>query len=204
MRRALKVTVWVAVFAACGGIGAFIASRTNPFPPGVQDPGARSLTPTPTPTEVPPAGVTWDGHVVATTSHVLHVGGSCDTSWRVDLRFLVNDFGEVTGTGVAHLKGRLRCDFATAQVQSHTLRLRVTGRHANGQIALRLHVRVRAPTGSDDFGGLIHTLRAFPTLKVNDGTMGGAHHVQVSDGDQGQYVATYQVVLGCKDCAKSP
>jgi hypothetical protein len=200
MRRTLKVTAWVAVFAACAGIGAFIASRTNPFPPGVQDPGARSVTPPPTPSSPAPTGVTWGGHLAATTSHVLHVGGSCASSWGITVSFFVDDFGKVSGAGTAHLKGRLRCDFNTAQVQTRTLHLRISGRHANGKIALHLIAKVRAPTGSDDYGGLIHTLPAFPSLKVNAGALAGTHRVQVSDGDQGHYVATYRVALACKDC----
>lgn len=201
MRRTLKVTVWVVVFALCAGIGAFIASRTNPFPPGVQDPGARSLTPTPTVTPSPvPAGVTWNGRVLAATSHQLFVGGTCSTSWRIDLTFFVNDFGKVTGKGTAHLRGRLRCDFQTAQVQARTLRLRISGRHANGHIALGFALTGRAPTGSDDYGGLIRTLPAFPSMKVESGSISDQTVVQVPDGDQGNYEAHYQALLTCGDC----
>ena len=40
MRRAVKVLLWIAVFAACFGVGAYVAAHTDPFPPGVDDPGA--------------------------------------------------------------------------------------------------------------------------------------------------------------------
>jgi hypothetical protein len=201
MRRMLKVTVWVAVFAACAGVGAFIASRTNPFPPGVSDPGAVSPAPSPTPTpSQAPAGVQWSGHVIATTRHELFVGGFCSTNWRLTLAFFVDDFGKVTGSGTAHLRGRLRCDFTTAQVQSRTLRLRISGRHANGRIALHLAVTERAPGGSDDYGGLIRTLPKFPSVKVHAGSMHETPSVVVSDGDQGHYVAGYQLALDCQDC----
>ena len=201
MRRPLKVTVWVVVFALCAGIGAFIASRTNPFPPGVSDPGAPSLTPTPTVTASPaPTGVTWNGRVDTFTSHHLFVGGSCSTSWRVDLTFFVNDFGKVTGSGTAHLRGRLRCDFQTAQVQARTLHLRISGRHANGRIALGFALAGRSPTGSDDYGGLIRTLPVFPSMRVDAGSISEVTVVHVPDGDQGNYEADYQVALSCQDC----
>lgn len=202
MRRPFRIAIWVAVFAACAGLGAFIASRTNPFPPGVQDPGARSFTPsvTTTPTPTVPPGVLWTGHMQADTSHDLFVGGTCSTAWRIDLDFRVDYLGHVRGTGVARLQGHLRCDFPTAQVQSRTLHLRVTGRHADKRIALKLAVHGRVPAGSDDYGGLIRTLPAFPPLPVRSGTLSGPVHLDVPDGDQGTYVADYQVALSCQGC----
>jgi hypothetical protein len=201
MRRILKVALWVAIFAVCAGVGAFIASRTNPFPPGVSDPGAVSVTVGPSPTSSPgPTGVTWGGQVTATTSHQLFVGGSCSTAWRIHLSFFVDDFGKVTGSGTAQLRGSLRCDFQTAQVQTRTLHLRVSGRHAHGRIALGFAVTGRTPTGSDDYGGLIRTLPAFPAMRVQTGSLRGPIQLQVSDGDQGHYVATYQVALSCRSC----
>jgi hypothetical protein len=198
VRRTIKIVLWVAVFAACAGVGAFIASRTNPFPPGVQDPGARSLIPDPTATITPsPAvtGVSWTGRMVAGTSHHLFVGGTCSTAWRISVGFVVDSTGVVKGTGTAHLQGPLRCDFPTAQVQSRTLHLAVSGRHANSRIALRFSVKGRTPVGSDDYGGLIRTLPSFPSLKVNSGSIQEKTQVQVADGDQGNYAATYQVSL---------
>jgi hypothetical protein len=203
MRRTLKVALWVAIFAACAGVGAFIASRTNPFPPGVQDPGARSATPDPTPTATAtptPAGVAWAGHMQAGTSHHLFVGGSCSTAWRIELDFSVDPLGKVKGTGTAHLVGHLRCDFPTAQVQARALQLAVSGRHANGRMALKFVVKDRVPLGSNDYGGLIHTLPQFPPMEIHAGSIDGPVQVQVSDGDQGSYVASYQVALSCQDC----
>jgi hypothetical protein len=202
MPRALRIAIWIAVFAACAGVGAFFASRTNPFPPGVQDPGAHSVTPSATtsPTPTVPPGVRWTGHMLADTSHHLFVGGTCSTAWRLELDFRVNAFGQVRGTGVARLQGHLRCDFPTAQVQSRTLHLRVAGTHAHKQIALRFAVRGRVPEGSDDYGGLIRTLPAFPPLTVRSGRLSGPVHLDVPDGDQGSYVGDYQVALSCQDC----
>jgi hypothetical protein len=39
--RWAKVLIWIVVFAAFAAAGAYAASRTDPFPPGVEDPGAR-------------------------------------------------------------------------------------------------------------------------------------------------------------------
>jgi hypothetical protein len=201
MPRALRIVLWVALFAACAGVGAFIASRSNPFPPGVQDPGARSFTPSTTPTSTPePAGVLWSGHMLAGTSHHLFVGGSCSTAWRIELDFHVSDLGRVRGTGVARLQGHLRCDFPTAQVQSRTLHLKVSGRHANMQIALTFVVKGRRPVGSDDYGGLIKTFPDFPSVPVQSGRLEGPLHLEVPDGDQGTYMADYQMALACQDC----
>ena len=74
---------WVALFAACAGVGAFVAAHTNPFPPGVEDPGVeRTPSPTPTPTATP-AGAAWSGGAGARTRHDLFVGGSCASDWRM-------------------------------------------------------------------------------------------------------------------------
>ena len=40
MRKGVKVAAWVAVFLACAGVGAYVAAHTDPFPPGVDRPGA--------------------------------------------------------------------------------------------------------------------------------------------------------------------
>jgi hypothetical protein len=55
-RRLLKVAAWAAVFLTCAGIGAFVAAQTDPFPPGVDDPGLR---PTPSTGTDAPGLVTW-------------------------------------------------------------------------------------------------------------------------------------------------
>ncbi len=40
MHRVLKVAAWAALFLACAGVGAYIAAHSDPFPPGVDRPGA--------------------------------------------------------------------------------------------------------------------------------------------------------------------
>ena len=160
MPRWVRVLVWVAVFTACAGVGAFIASRSNPFPPGVEDPGARATTPTATPS-VAQAGYLVTG--TARTSHDLFVGGSCETDWTIELRVGVDDAGRAQGTGAAHLEGDLRCDFPTAQTQAEEVELEVGG-HLRGA---RPRPQPGSPTsmlpdGSNDFGGLVPTLPSVP------------------------------------------
>ena len=56
MPNPLKVVLWMLAFAAAVGAGAFVASRSNPFPPGVEDPGAR---PTVAPKSPSPTANVW-------------------------------------------------------------------------------------------------------------------------------------------------
>ena len=79
MRKPVKVAAWAAVFLACAGVGAFIAANTDPFPPGVDRPGASptesvSVTPSPSRTPVP---VKWVGSLQSVTYHQLYGGGRC-------------------------------------------------------------------------------------------------------------------------------
>lgn len=199
MRRALKVIAWVVVFAACAGVGALIAAHTNPFPPGVEDPGARTSTPiSPTPTPSGPGPVGYSAIAGARTYHDLFVGGRCATAWRISL--LVSGggpTGHVAGTGVARLVGGLRCDFHTAQVQSERLKLMVAGHRRANILDLNLTVVSRDPVGSNDYGGLIGTLTRFPSVKLDGGKGLAAVLVTVPDGDQGTYGARYRLSVTC-------
>lgn len=189
MRRGIRIAAWIAVFAACAGVGALIASRTDPFPPGVEDPGSRQ--PLSRPTSVPsPAETGYVATVSAATRHELYVGGSCATDWRIRLRFVLDDAAAVMGDGVAQLRGKLRCDFATAQAQARRIPLIVRGHLRGGLIELRVRATVMLPLGSNDYGGLVKTLGRFPDVQLRGG---GKASVRISDGDQGVYVATYQV-----------
>ena len=188
MPRWVRVIVWVAVFTVCAGVGAFIASRSNPFPPGVEDPGARSTTPAATPS------LAQTGYLVtgtARTRHDLFVGGSCETDWTIELHVGVDDAGKAQGAGAVHLEGKLRCDFPTAQVQAEEIEIEVGGHLRGALLDLSLDPTSMLPDGSNDFGGLVPTLPRFPTMHLAHGR-GVVHStVRVSDGDQGSYVATY-------------
>ena len=81
MPKWVKVLLWIGVFLACAGVGAYVAAHTDPFPPGVDDPGANSAGPVST--EVPSGGVVV--LIDTRTSHDLYVGGRCAISWRIEL-----------------------------------------------------------------------------------------------------------------------
>ena len=197
MRRAVKILIWVAVFGACAGVGAFVAAHMDPFPPGVEDPGAVSPLPsTVTPTATP-SGPQWSGGANAQTRHDLFVGGSCASDWQLRLRFDVDASGAVHGTGVAKLQGDLRCDFSTAQVEARSIELRVGGRREGSVLRLTLTTTVFTPAGSGDFGGLTHTMVQFPPVPIQGTSAQASGSVRISDGDRGAYIASYHVHLFC-------
>ena len=133
MPKPLKVGIWVVVFALCAGVGAFVASRSNPFPPGVEDPGAhQTLTPTPT----QPAPTAWDLTMHVDSQHTLHEGGACHSDWDVSGTVEIQPNGEASGVGDAKLAAPASCDFAQSQVQTKELRLVITGDRAAGVLKL--------------------------------------------------------------------
>jgi hypothetical protein len=151
MRTGIKVAAWAAVFLACAGVGAYIAAHTDPFPPGVDRPTGSSPSATPSPSS-PPQPVVWVGNVKSVSYHELYVGGRCTTRWGGNLRFTVNDQGEIDGTGRMRLLGKLRCDFPIAQTQVGRFELAVRGRILEGGMALRLTQASIDPTNGRDFG----------------------------------------------------
>ncbi len=200
MRRTVKIVAWVAAFAACAGVGAFVAAHTDPFPPGVEDPGVvRTLTPTPTPLTSPtgPTGPKWSGGAGAKTQHILFVGGTCASDWRLSLRFTVEAAGAVRGAGIARLEGKLRCDFPTAQAEARSVALRVSGREQGDVLHLTLAAGSFSPAGSNDFGGLTQTLVKVPPIPIQGTEAAVSGSVRTGDGDRGSYVATYHVHLFC-------
>ncbi len=201
MRRGVKVVVWIAAFAACAGVGAFIASKTNPFPPGVEDPGARP-TPSTSPTSEPTgsAGQPWGGTASVRSYHDLFVGGRCATDWRVSLSYHVTDAGAISGKGVARLRGDLRCDFQTAQVQVETVDLGIEGRVRGRFQVLHLSVTQTSPAGGDDYGGFLRTLDRFPALRITLEAASARKVIEVPDADQGTFGAAYRVDTGCLTC----
>lgn len=179
------------MLAACAGVGAFVASRSNPFPPGVDDPGAlpTSSTPSGKPTE------TWAGSGVVRSAHRLFVGGSCRTSWRVQLSVEVGD-GAVQGSGTARLEGGAACDFATAQLQARRVRFDVTGGDLGAALRLGFQKVSRRPAGSIDLGGLVPLLeRTRLDLDVEGGSATGLFERVAPDGDRGMYEARGRITL---------
>jgi hypothetical protein len=172
MRRGVKVAAWAAVFLACAGVGAFIAAHTDPFPPGVDRPGASPVatgTPSPAPS---PGPVLWAGTLRSVTYHELYVGGRCTTQWLGNLRFTVDSAGKITGTGNARLDGKLVCDFPIEQTQVRRFGITVVGKILEGGMVLRLSQASLDPTNGHDFGAFGAFLPIGMLLVTHDGTVG--------------------------------
>ena len=185
MNRWMKVAGWAFAFSASFAVGAVIAAHSNPFPPGVVDPGA-PITPTTTPPPTP-AGITLTGTLDLQTVHTLYVGGACRTNWRGTLSLQEDATGTLTGTGTFDLLGGLHCDFPVVQVQTNTITVSLAGSVKGQRVSLTLTDTGRDPKASSDFGGLAHTVE-FLKLSV---VTGGSQQVHASryDGDRGTYTA---------------
>ena len=201
MPKALKIVLWIAVFAAAAGAGAFMASRSDPFPPGVEDPGARPVstpTPTPTPTQSGPTATVWALSMDSDTRHALHVGGSCRSDWRVTGTVTVQPNGRAAGDANAVLRAKVACDFPQSQVQTRKIHLVVTGTRAGGSLRLSFSEAGRSPIGSQDLGGFTNTLSLIrPVIRLRDRADRGHASVSVSkpDGDLGTYSSTSALQL---------
>jgi hypothetical protein len=192
MSRGVKMAVWVGVFIVCAGVGAFVASRTDPFPPGVEDPGIRRSP------SVDPAVVAWAFEVDSTTRHDLHVGGSCRSAWvvRADLTELPD--GLVNGEGEAELRGDASCDVPNAQVQATSIAMFVSGTRRGTTIRLTLEERGREPAGSRDVGGFTNTLSEMRFVFEGLGRRATDHVVvERGDGTLGTYVSDSDALIRC-------
>ena len=188
MPKLLKIAIWVAVFAACAGVGAFVASRSNPFPPGVEDPG---LHQTPSPTQ--PAATAWDLSMFVKSEHVLHEGGACGSDWKVSGTITIQPNGDASGAADADLASPASCDFSQSQVQTKAIRLVITGTSAHSSLRLSFSEGGRTPVGSQDLGGFTNTLRFIHlSVRLPAGAQRGkaGAHVTRSDGDLGTYSST--------------
>ena len=195
MPKALKIILWVAVFALAAGAGAFMASRSDPFPPGVEDPGAR---PTATPTRTAPGPTMWALEMTSATAHHLHVGGSCRSDWQVRGTITIQPSGSADGQGSAVLKGPASCDFSQSQVQTTKIALVVKGNLADGSLRLSFSEAGRTPVGSQDLGGFTNTLRLIrPVLRIGERSDRASASVRASrpDGDLGSYSSDNAVEL---------
>lgn len=194
MRRLLKIVVWMLVFAACAAVGAVVAANTNPFPPGVDDPGVRSSAgPSATSPSVEPADA-WLVRIDARTYHDLLVGGRCAANWRIDLGITMAD-GPIDSAGTGTLKSELRCDEPTAQVQAESIELHAVGRLRDGELRFRLEETGRSPAGSQELSGLVETITTLPlVIPARDGAT-ASFDLELPDGGQGTFGAAGTAVL---------
>lgn len=192
MRGLVKAIVWILILLACAAVGAFIASRSNPFPPGVRDSGvlpSESSSPT---AEL----VRWPLRMSSRTRHTFRVGGSCTSDWRMWGQIRVTDPGRVRGRGVAWLLLGARCDFPSAQVQTERVVVRIVGRRDGGELDLRFQEVGRHPVGSQDLGGFVKTL---PTFRFSIPERAGAEarkRTQIEDPEGEIHVSITTIRLG--------
>jgi hypothetical protein len=178
VRGWVRVLLWALILLACAGAGAFLASRSNPFPPEVPP---EQATPTPTPVAEEPAR--WVLSLTSRTTHTLRVGGSCSSDWRMRTRIRVSPEGVVEGTGRARLQPGARCDFETAQVQARAVSIRIVGERNGDRLRLRFEVGDVEPSGAQDLGGFVETLpeMRFSLEERAGGSASGPTEVQVAD-----------------------
>lgn len=160
MRGWSRFVLWVLILLVCAGVGAFIGSRSDPFPPGVPDPGAQ---PSPSPSASPSELVEWSVAMLSRTTHTYHVGGSCGSAWRLEGGIVVSASGRIQGEGVARLLPGAGCSFPTAQVQARRVLVRFFGRRDGSELDLRFGVEEVLPAGSQDLGAFVKSLE---TLRV--------------------------------------
>ena len=160
MRGWVRVLLWGVILLACAGVGAFIGSRSNPFPPGVPDPGAQ---PSDGPSPSPPELDEWPITMVSRTTHTFRVGGLCTSAWRVKGTLSISVTDRITGRGVARLQRGAGCDFPSAQVQAERVLVEFLGRRDGDELELRFRDEGGMPAGSQDLGAFVKTLE---TLRV--------------------------------------
>jgi hypothetical protein len=155
MRGWEKAFLWTGILLLCAGVGAFVASRTNPFPPGVRDPVALpNESPSPSTVDL----VSWSLTMSSRTTHTYHVGGSCTSDWHLEGEIELTESGRVDGRGVARLQPGAKCDFPSAQVQARRVMVAIVGIRDGDELDLRFQDAGRKPAGSQDLGGFLKTL----------------------------------------------
>ncbi len=198
MRGWRKVLLWAAILLACAGVGAFIASRSNPFPPGVRDSTAPpSESPSSSPSATNGDLVRWSVSMISRTRHTYHVGGSCTSDWRLrGGEIELTESGRADGHGVAKLLPGASCDFPSAQVQTRRVDISIAGRRDGDELDLHFSEEGRLPLGSQDLGGFLKTLS---TLRFSIPERAGASTSKprrIEDPDGEVYASVTRIRLG--------
>ena len=197
MRGWRKVLLWAVILLACAGVGAFIASRSNPFPPGVRDSTALpSESPSSSPSPSSGDLVGWSVTMTSRSTHTYHVGGSCTSDWRIRGEIEISESGRVDGQGVSKLLPGARCDFPSAQIQTRRVDISIVGRRDGDELDLRFSEIGRLPLGSQDLGGFLKTLS---TLRFSIPERAGADASKpkrIEDPDGEVYASVTRIRLG--------
>ena len=191
----LKVVIWTIVFAACAAVGAVVAANTDPFPPGVEDPGVRQdRSPGSTPIDEPSTAAAWLVRIDARTYHDLLVGGRCAANWRIDVG-VTADEGPIESGASALLKGDLRCDEPTAQVQAERIELRAVGVLRGAELRIRFEETSRSPAGSQELSGFLETIpRLRLVVPAEDGSSSYVDRA-FSDGGGGTFAVVVSATI---------
>jgi hypothetical protein len=161
----LRVALVILAMAIAFGIGAYIASRTELFPPQVE-----GGVPGPTDglqEDGPGVGSfqRWRGTIRSETSQGYREG-SCTSNWESDMDLIVESDGTVRGAGRTGLLGEARCPFAGGQDQIGGYVFAIGGAMDGGGFTLRLGGFERTD-GNLDYGGFQITIAsAEPELEV--------------------------------------
>jgi len=198
--KPLKVILWVLAFLLAAGLGALVASRSNPFPPGVEDPGAHSPLPPATgssPASSPAGPQMWTLVMLVRSRHRLHEGGACRSNWRIHGQLGARSDGTISGRVVARLRGRASCDFPQAQVQTEKIGLDVRGSlHVADKVDLRFRETFLSPRGSRDLGGFVATIPLIePTVDIAQGRGVTSFAESKPDGDRGEFASSGRLQL---------
>jgi hypothetical protein len=197
MRGWKKALLWAVILLACAGVGAFIASRSNPFPPGVRDSTALpSESPSSSPSPSSGDLVRWSVTMTSRSTHTYHVGGSCTSDWRIRGEIEISESGRVDGQGVSKLLPGARCDFPSAQIQARRVDISIVGRRDGDELDLRFSEIGRLPLGSQDLGGFLKTLS---TLRFSIPERAGDYASKpkrIEDSDVEFYASVTRIRLG--------
>ena len=196
MSRRGRIAIWVVVLVVCAGAGAFVASRTDPFSPDVEDGASPSSAVTVSPTPEP---IRWAFSMRSRSRHDLYVGGSCATTWVLRTTLSELETGTLAGEGDAVRQGPAVCDTPTAQVEAETIQVIVTGLRDGDTIRLVLREAGREPAGARDLGGFANTIADIELVFRDVGTRGRTTEtVDRSDGNLGSYVSITTATLACR------
>ena len=197
MRGWKKVLLWAVILLACAGVGAFIASRSNPFPPGVRESAALPTeSPTPSPSASDGDLVRWSVTMTSRTKHTYHVGGSCTSDWGIRGEIEISESGRVEGQGVSKLLPGARCDFPSAQIQSRRIDISIVGRRDGNELDLRFSEIGRLPPGSQDLGGFLKTVSTLRLSIPEEAGADAGKRKRIEDPDGEVYASVTRIRLG--------
>jgi hypothetical protein len=195
MRGWTKALLWAVILLGCAGVGAFIASRSNPFPPGVRDSTAPP-TESPSPSASNADLVSWSVSMTSRTTHTYHVGGSCTSDWRLRGEIEVTESGRIEGRAVGKLLPGARCDFPSAQIQARRVDVSIVGRRDGDELDLHFSELGRLPLGSQDLGGFVKTLSTLRFSIPERAGAGATKPKRVEDPDGEVYASVTRIRLG--------